>query len=485
MSDSWFNYLLHDLPMSFLSGATSGLADEGIAAITGLTTGRGYDAELKDIRQGIKDFRETNTASSLGGEIAGGLGQAAALAPLFAASTVAKVPSVIGAGISAAKSGALQGLAQGFFEGEGGIGNRIDRAGDSALGSAVLAGLLGTTGRVVFGRGGVEKAGDDLMRSSFGFTANDYKTAMRGPGEQVLRKEGKSALSNVVGRLRGNGVLTNEILKDPENYSLKLDSKISELGKQLKGILDEVDDSGVAVGLSSATFDRTLQGINENMSGKAKEQALSIFKKETESLLKDKPSGLSGINKMKQNIQGDVSSAYSRANPSMGDEIKMSLASDIKRHIESEVNAAAQNGFVPNSLDGQVKNLNQQMSDIFAIKPTVEKRIAQGNTSNLFNNLISGIKTTGGAGVPLLAGAYTGNPLLGLLGGGMLSMAISPMSRYRVGAGMVDAAQQLDPAILSGRLGETFSSRNTDVGLNPEDEENSVALGILQALTGR
>jgi hypothetical protein len=505
MSDSWIDYLLNDLPMSYLSGITSGGSDEALAAITGFTTGKGYDSELAGIRDEMKRFKETNPQSALGGEILGGLVQSAAMAPVAAAG---KAKSILGAALSAAKSGAGQGLVQGFLDGEGSALNRLDRSADNAIGGAMFGGALGAAGSKI-GAKQVENAGDDLMRSSFGFTANDYAKAMRGPGEQTLRTEGKSALSNIVSRLRKDGTLNRNILKDPESFSMALDSKISGLAKQLKDTLDIVDGSGVVMKVTPQTFQNTLDGINQNMSGKAKQEALAIFGKETEALLKDGAPTLAAANKMKQNIQSDVSSAYARANPTMGDEIKMGLASDLRKHIESEANQAAQLGFVPQAVDGQVKGLNQKMSDIFAIKPTVEKNIAKGETSNLLNSFISATKTTGGAGATAYLAATLGSPALAALAGTVGTMAISPMARYNVGDAMGSAARYLrdnsananiDPIFpnlirnsttanagaLRGKLGSLIADQYSQVGLdNGQSQTPTDAEKILKAILGK
>lgn len=486
MSDSWIDYLLNDLPMSYLSGITSGGSDEALAAVTGLTTGRGYDSELAGIRDEMKRFKETNPQSAMGGEILGGLVQSAAMAPVAAAG---KAKSILGAALSAAGSGAKQGLAQGFLDGEGNVLNRLDRSADNAIGGAVFGGALGAAGSK-FGAKQVENAGDDLMRSSFGFTANDYAKAMRGPGEQTLRTEGKSALSNIVSRLRKDGTLNRDILKDPESFSMGLDTKIKGLATQLKNTLDEVDQSGVVMRVTPQTFQNTLDGINQNMSGKAKQEALAIFGKETEALLKDGAPTLAAANKMKQNIQSDVSSAYARANPTMGDEIKMGLASDLRKHIESEANQAAQLGFVSQSVDGQVKGLNQKMSDIFAIKPTVEKNIAKGETSNLLNSFISATKTTGGAGATAYLAANMGSPVLGTLAGLVGTMAVSPMARYNVGDAMSTAARFLqdntNPSSFRGKIGSLLADQYSQVGLdNGQSQTPTDAENILKAILGR
>ncbi len=484
MSDSWIDYLLNDLPMSYLSGITSGGSDEVLAGITGITSGRGYKSELAGIRDEMKRFKETNPQSAMGGEILGGLVQSAALAP---ASAATKAKSILSAVLSAGKSGAAQGAVQGFLDGEGSISNRLDRSADNAIGGAVFGGGLGAVGSKV-GAKQVEDAGDDLMRSSFGFTANDYKKAMRGPGEDTLRKEGKSALSNVISRLRDDGTLNRDILKDPESFSMGLDAKLRGLATQVKDTLEIVDNSGAVMGVTPKTFQGTLDNINKNMSGKAKQDALEIFKKETDALLADGAPTLVAANKMKQNIQSDVSSSYAKANPTMSDEIKMGLASDIRNHIEKETNQAAQLGFVPNVVEGNVKKLNQKMSDIFAIKPTVEKNIAHGETSNILNKIVAATRTTGGAGVPFYLAQQMGSPALGVLAGAIGTMVASPNARYMVGDGMSRAArflqQNTNPSSFRGKLGSLVADQYSQVGLDNEQAPTD-AERILKAIMGR
>jgi len=179
-------------------GATFGLADEAIARLESIRSGRPYEDILQEARGMYKSASEQNPASYLTGEIGAGVA-----APIGQAATGAKLGrlATIGAG-----TGALSGL--GYSEGQD-IGQV---AKDVAIGG-ILGGSLPVLGRgIAKGVQSLKPAADEAIKTSLtGFTGKTraFLDQLDKNPEQVKRIEEKFA-----------GDLQAEVL--PE-ISLKID----------------------------------------------------------------------------------------------------------------------------------------------------------------------------------------------------------------------------------------------------------------------
>lgn len=156
---------------SFANAATFGLYDEGLGEIE---TAIGGDGQLmkKEVRNTLKDFRETNPslafATDILGSVAGGSGSLLLLKALRGGAGVASTirnfkktgtaiaPMTVKEGV---KLGAAQGGARGFGEGEGAL-DSVVKAGLGATVGAVTGGLAGGASKIpVIGNPAVIGAG--------------------------------------------------------------------------------------------------------------------------------------------------------------------------------------------------------------------------------------------------------------------------------------------------------------------------------------
>jgi hypothetical protein len=179
-------------------GATFGLADEAIARLESIRSGRPYEEVLQEARGMYKSASEQNPASYFAGEIGAGVA-----APIGQAATGAKLGRLA---ITGAGTGALSGL--GYSEGQD-IG---EVARDVGIGG-LLGGSLPVLGRgIAKGVQSLKPAADEAIKTSLtGFTGKTraFLDQLDKNPEQVKRIEEKFA-----------GDLQAEVL--PE-ISLKID----------------------------------------------------------------------------------------------------------------------------------------------------------------------------------------------------------------------------------------------------------------------
>lgn len=134
-------------------GMSLGFGDEitaaaraGVGALTGSGSfGDLYDKSLGEERASIETFAQQNPKTALAANIGG----AVATAPVMPLANVVRGVGALRTGANMAANAAGYGAVAGFGAGEGGLGNRIDAAKDTALSSAAVAGPLGAVvGRI-------------------------------------------------------------------------------------------------------------------------------------------------------------------------------------------------------------------------------------------------------------------------------------------------------------------------------------------------
>lgn len=87
-------------------------------------------------------------------------------------------------------------------------------------------------------------------------------------------------------------------------------------------------------------------------------------------------------------------------------EFNRALYSDLQNAIEDVVPSVAP--------------LNRELSKFKIVKPILQRNLSGEESADAMNNIIAGIRTSGGWGVPILTGAYTGGPLGAAAGAGLV-----------------------------------------------------------------
>ena len=187
-------------------GGTFGFSDELVAGLHALSPNDTYDAALQRTRGLLDASRRDHPVVASGGEIAGALA-----VPLGAAKMSGGLPvrMVKSAGIG----GLLSGL-YGFMSGEGGAGERVDAALDSAKWGAGIGAVIPVAGRVAqkimdrraaskaISAGGRNAPTSDVLRAE-GQAA--YK-AIDDAGVQINPADFKSKADDIVAALRKGGL---------------------------------------------------------------------------------------------------------------------------------------------------------------------------------------------------------------------------------------------------------------------------------------
>lgn len=143
---------MNALGRGVLQGLTFGFGDEAVAALRPLIhEGETYDSALARERGLLEQAREDRPGFAYGGEVAGAIAAPANI--LLPGGSAATTGSRVAKG---AATGAAAGGLYGFGTGEGGLGNRAENAGITALLGGAVGGLVPVVGK------GVQKVADKL-----------------------------------------------------------------------------------------------------------------------------------------------------------------------------------------------------------------------------------------------------------------------------------------------------------------------------------
>jgi hypothetical protein len=236
---------------SLAPGLAFGGADEIAAGIGSVFEDRPYEAILAGLRNQDRQNEEQHPYASTAGKIAGAVAPGALASKVVAAART--LPGMVGSGIG---WGAAGGATQGFLEGEGGLENRLSRAGAGM----VLGGALG--GAIPLVGAGIKqawRAGADALRNN-----------------RVGSEVGKSlGVSNVTGR-----VLADMIGSEDEAAMRAAlarggpNAMLADVSPQATGALDmamrspipAARDAAAAVeGRAAAAYDDVTRALDEAM----------------------------------------------------------------------------------------------------------------------------------------------------------------------------------------------------------------------------
>jgi len=312
----------------------------------------------------------------------------------------------------------------------------------SAIGGLAGAGggaVLEGAGALASGiSGGVERAGGNLARKSLGARQSDYaKTANRlgiitdVPDDEIGTFT-KSALDDLIetGELGASREPTQLIKTATQNERA--------LEKQVGALVKAYEDTGAT---TAPTFERAYQMIAD---GSIPADKVPAFLKRLQALeqgIEDQGKGaLSYLQKQKVAIGKDWVPEDSVRN-----EFTRAIYADIQRTIEEAVPG--------------VKAVNQQLRKYKVLNPILERGLAADESATGFGKFIQAIRTSGGAGVPILAGAYTGHPVLGAAASAAIAASGSPRGMSAMGAGLKKGA-----GVLSA-FGESAGVAGTPIGV--------------------
>lgn len=395
---------------SALSGLTGTLSDEigaygaaGLDRLFGTATDftKRKDEYLNLAKNADKQFAQENPGSDLTAKIVGGLGM-----PIGA----------IGKGLSLIPRMALQGgtagAITGFGSSEGGLENRLKGAAAGGAGGAALGGLLG------LGAQGIKSLAPELLdasssmqRKSLGARASDYaKTADTVRNFDIADNADLSTLTKKsLDDLIESGVFGKT--RDPVELQKIANEESSNLSNLIGKAIKE-NDAQVPV-----SFERTKALLNE---GKIPGDEVNKYLRKLTKLEDQINSSGSKLSYLQQ--QKIAFGTKWNPDDSIANKFNRAIYSDLQNTIESVV--------------PEVSGLNKQLQKWQIFQNISTRNIANQEAKDASQGIIDTLKTTGGFGVPILAGSYAGGPL-GALGGatvaGLGKLSTTPTGRRIAG----------------------------------------------------
>lgn len=354
--------------------------------------GTSYDNRLKEIRgyQQAMDIalRPSTTASVF-----------EKVGPALLLPGPGKLKALVNNPISKIGASAVEGYGLGAVTGFAGGEGTEDRLEKGKRGGA-LGGLFGagleSLGQAFFAAGDkLDDASLALNRKSVGATQASYSKT-NNMLQRVETPEGdiESLTKNSLDDLLSNNKLGRS--RDPSTLIKTAEEKMSSLGDDVKDLLKSADESRTAPAIPS--WDKTFKYLQSSkMPADEVDKYLGELSDYQAALTKEGDGSLAYLQSQKQSLANKWNPANKVAN-----NFWRAVYSDMQGTIE----AAAPS----------VKGINKEIQKYILAKPMLERSLAAAENKEPVTGLMQGIRTSGGGGVPLLAGVYSGHPVAGAAG---------------------------------------------------------------------
>lgn len=320
-------------------------------------------------------------------------------------------------GFAVGPSSRAANLAQTLFSaGAAGVGRELGGDTGEIIGAGVS--LLAPT----VGSKALTKAGQALQRKSVGLNYTDYLRNSDTVGridlpEGNLESFTKAAADDLI----SSGKLGNS--RDPIKLKSVVDKAQKFLGKEIGKVVEAADEAIEAV---PPRFERALRMLD---SGQIPADEIPRYERRLSEMIKN--IATEGKNKLsylqqqkiavggKWNPNDGVSNAFNRA-----------LYNDLQETIEKAV---------PN-----IKPLNQELAKYKALDSVLKRGVARAENADAISSITKAHATTGGFGVPILAGGMAaGGPgaAAGALAATAMSAARTPQGQNAIGRFLLGAAE--------------------------------------------
>lgn len=401
-------------PLSALSGLTFGLGDEAVARGASALGAGEYEDVLGKVRGYQKDFSTEHPVADTALKMAGAV-------KLPVGTSIKSADGVIKTGLKSAAEGAGYGAAYGFGEGEGDVSSRLQNALSQGKTGAVVGGVFGT------GIKAASKATDAITSvlsdaprkldlNAYGATkARIAKTYERNP--EILDAAGNKqnpitvALESFKADGGGKGSMEGQALLDElgaqsNKYAAQLKEKLTEAtAKQADAIVPE--------------FNLT-QKYLEKLPGAAKEDATALAQDLIKKTVNNTDGTLLSLQAEKVGLNPLIAeNTYgSNANPGKA---------QILKYIKADLRTAIEKGYekVTGNSSTEISKLNSELQKRFELQPLFENLRSSGEARNVVSSALQSLRTSGGMGQALIAGAATGT-----LAGTGAGVAAVPVAMY-------------------------------------------------------
>lgn len=434
-----------------ITGAGAGLIDYLTGASPTLTEAvQNRTAQVQDLSSRYQqEHPYASTFENIAGAIQNPL-SAEALLPAKA-TTVLKA-SLPGRVLLSSGTGALQGAAFNVGTGEGDLSTRLKEG--AALGSLVGAGT-GTAGQLL------QSLSDDLLAAgtssklgALGIRASDIKTANQRLPKTASGAQQTSPLVQAVDDISKEGGFSKGYA--PQDVLETIRTQSAQKGAAVTDIITAADQAGVT---NIPNFPRTEKFI-AGIKGTSQKQATQIYQDEIQGLVDTLDNGgtIGDWQKAKQSLQGQLSASYSKANPTLANEVKEKIASDIRQYVEDQTVHIA-----------DVGALNKQIGQRKMLDSVLERARAADSSATPMKSLIGAMRTSGGFGVPaLITYGETGSPTKAIgagLVGGLLASRGGQFKTGQVLQGLSSLFNKVDPSIITkaiaSQIGESSNNEAT------------------------
>lgn len=407
-----------------LDALTAGHGDEitagGNALIDALIGGPGYDSRLAEIR-GIQN--ETPLAAQLL------TGLAAAKLPI--GSSIGAKDGLIKTGAKLAAEGAAYGGAYGFGEGEGSAADRITTAADTAKIGAALGPAIGlpiaaaskTVGALA--RKAPEWA-DKAYARAVGAKPGDFMRSAKSTAPRANEMgQMETALNRAIRDLKKENVFKGAM--EPRDVLRQHVEKESQIAGELYRLLERADVKRGKTRLSP-TYQRAMKFIDE-----AAPDEREVLRKRLaewrQSMKSEGDGSLLFAQKAKEALYRREYPEGSRAVESLD----KAIASDLRDFIERTTAA-----LTPQA-KGAVRQINRRLSAFEQTGAIIRRELGRDLGTSFFDKVLQFSRTSGGFGVPTLAGAYIGGipgAALGAASGLAMRQASTPAGMAAIGRGL-------------------------------------------------
>lgn len=368
--------------------------------------------------------------------------------------------SVLGKiGLGAAEGAANAGL-YATGTGEGDLTDRLANAlGSASIGAGVGAGIP-ILGKALSSLKNLGKA-EQLRAAGIG-----QRDISKGADDAISAFEreatGKYPVENAFDRLKSQGEfnpLKSGSTLDPTKLNTRSFENIRKLGKEVNDIIQPVSDQ-VGDVLPKRGYMTSVNKAIKDLKDNEQTDAIAYVNEYIRSMRKKGKVSLADLQKEKINI---YNARYDTNSNAWKSQIDKAIASDFKKTIEKKVDFLASQNKLPKEMAGKVKKLNQQIGDWKKLQPVFSREEAK-SWKGVAETILPAMRTSGGFGVPILAGlGATGGASLPL-GIGAFMLAQNPSVRYGTGAalqGLGSAGEKLgnlDPSVMA-RLVEALQNQ--------------------------
>lgn len=440
---------------SYLAGPSYNFSENLEALVSSLFTDNTYDQELAQIRGEQARFKDRVDYLDNAVETASG----AVLNPVGALKGVSALSKSTIPGVQTATKLVTSVPAQAALAGAGAAD------GENVLENALLSGAVGTGASAlgtVLGRSleATGRAADRMKLSAYNVGYADLAKQIKKMDGATFNDASQLPIVQTLNRAESQGIINagNDLVKNAKNIA----EYQKGLAKSIATVIAQADD--VVPPDKTFGWNNTLNYI-DSLQGTARDQAENAALKELEAITRQMKTGsLDELQKAKVGLNYK----YDK-NPYAEDVIK-AIRSDLRQAIETRIDNAVKAKSLAPQFSGAVKQLNREFGDMQELRDAFMRRAPSDLKGNPVEDVIGGMRTSGGLGTANLASATTGNPIYAALGATLnaargpeaLSSAADVIRDPAIGVTLRSVGRAL-PEVVTGRnVAQVYSGMQAD-----------------------